>query len=247
MKKRILITITIIIILVMMALGLLDLTRKNNEQVIASTSNTKINNTLKNSENIDYSDSMEDPNVVLTVGSNYDVNKMSSDEIMNNNDYYLVIGKVTSIDGATNYNDKQNVYTTIFSLGKMEIIQDLKGNMKNNTIDIMKRGGKISLEQYEKSLTTSQKQKDEMKSLLNKYSSQKSTKLVEAKSLDEIDVQLNKEYLFTLSYNKDYDRYLINAFPYAIKEVKRDGNKLLLKNNESNQFEEYSSIEKSLK
>lgn len=247
MKKRILITITIIIILVMMALGLLDLTRKNNEQVIASTSNTKIDNTLKNSENIDYSDSMEDPNVVLTVGSNYDVNKMSSDEIMNNNDYYLVIGKVTSIDGATNYNDKQNVYTTIFSLGKMEIIQDLKGNMKNNTIDIMKRGGKISLEQYEKSLTTSQKQKDEMKSLLNKYSSQKSTKLVEAKSLDEIDVQLNKEYLFTLSYNKDYDRYLINAFPYAIKEVKRDGNKLLLKNNESNQFEEYSSIEKSLK
>lgn len=247
MKKRILVITTIIVILIITSLVLLALTRKNNDPVIASTNNTKIDNTLKSSENIDNNNSTEDPNVVLTIGSNYDINKMSVDEIMNNDDYYLVIGKVTSIDGATNYNDKQNIYTTIFSLGKMEIIQDLKGNMKDNTIDIMKRGGKISLNQYEKSLTTSQKEKDEMKNLLNKYSTQKSTKLVESKSLDEMDIQLNKEYLFTLSYNKDYDRYLINAFPYAMKEVKRDGNKLLLKDNESNQFEEYSSIEKSLK
>ena len=181
-------------------------------------------------------------NVVLTLGSNYDIYKMSEEEIMNDDKYYVVIGKVTSIDGATNYSEATNKYTTIFTLGKMEVLKDIKGNMQNNSIDIMKRGGQISLEQYEKSLSESQKQKEAYQNLLNKYSKQKATVKVEAKSLDEVDIELNKEYLFVLSYNEDYNRYLINAFPYALREVKIEGSKIYYKNNETKTFEEFSNL-----
>ena len=106
----------------------------------------------------------------------------------------------------------------------------------------MKRGGQISLEQYEKSLSESQKQKEAYQNLLNKYSKQKATVKVEAKSLDEVDIELNKEYLFVLSYNEDYNRYLINAFPYALREVKIEGSKIYYKNNETKTFEEFSNL-----
>lgn len=184
--------------------------------------------------------------VVLTIGSNYEIYKMSEEEILNNDKYYVVIGKISSLDGATNYNEVTKEYTTVFSLGEMQILKDLKGNMGKDTINIMKRGGTISLEQYEKSLNQSQKQKQEFQALSQKYTNQKANVKVEFKSLDESDIELNKEYLFVLMYNEDYDRYLINGFPYALKEVKIENSKMYFKNNETENFEQFSSFGETL-
>ena len=237
MRSKRLIIFIIIVSTIIVVSSIAILGKQKSKNVIAKDNKEQINI----NDNSSIEKNIED-NVVLTLGSNYDIYKMSEEEIMNDDKYYVVIGKVTSIDGATKYSEATNKYTTIFTLGKMEVLKDIKGNMQNNSIDIMKRGGQISLEQYEKSLSESQKQKEAYQNLLNKYSKQKATVKVEAKSLDEVDIELNKEYLFVLSYNEDYNRYLINAFPYALREVKIEGSKIYYKNNETKTFEEFSNL-----
>lgn len=237
MKNKKLIFFMIIVLAIITVSSIVIMGKQKNKNVIAQEYDEQIY--IKDNSNAD-------DNVVLTIGSNYDIDKMSEEEIMKDDNYYVVIGKVTSIDGATNYSEKTKQYTTVFSLGKMEVLKDIKGNMQKDFIEIMKRGGQISLEQYEKSLSESQKQKEAYQNLLNKYSKQKATVKVETKSLDEVDIELNKEYLFVLSYNKDYNRYLINAFPYALKEVKLEDSKIYYKNNTTQTYEEFSSLSNTL-
>lgn len=239
-RKTIILTIMIICFAIIGLVSMWSLTKHDNNKLIAKNTEQPIEIVDAENKNI------EESEVVLTVGSNYEVYKMSKEDILNNKNYYAVIGKITSIDGTTNYNEVTKEYTTVFSLGKMQIIKDLKGNMKSDSIDIMKRGGKISLEQYEKSLSESQKQKTEFQALSKTYASKKANVQVEFKSLDEVNIEMNKEYLFILMYNKDYDRYLINAFPYAIKEVKMEDSKMYFKDNSTNTFEEFADFGETL-
>lgn len=240
MKKSVIVLIGIVLSLTIILVSILICTNSNQNQKIAKRTEPSL-------EVIDdYNQNVGEKDVVLTVGSNYEIYKMSEKEILEDKNYYAVIGKITSIDGSTNYNEVAKEYTTVFSLGKMQVLKDLKGNMKDNTINIMKRGGKISLAQYEKSLSESQKQKEEYQKLSQKYSKQKASVQVEYKSLDELDIELDKEYLFILMYNPDYDRYLINAFPYALKEVKTENSKLYFKNHSTQNFEEFYSIDDTL-
>lgn len=241
MKNRKVIIFIVIVFAIIIATSIIVLSRQKTKNVIAqdNKAQTNIKEGLNTEENIN-------DDVVLTLGTNYEIYKMSEEEIMKDENYYVVIGKVTSIDGATNYNESTKEYTTIFSLGKMEVLKDIKGNMETNSIEIMKRGGQISLEQYEKGLNESQKQKEAYQNLSKKYSKQKATVKVELKSLDEVDIELNKEYLFVLSYNKDFDRYLINAFPYAIKEVKMENSNIYYKDRTTQTFEEFSNLQETL-
>ena len=241
-KNKILLIVLIFVFCIVGALLIINNINntENNISTIASLEN--------NEEVISKTDKNEEPDqeVVLTISSNCDISALDMKEVMNNSNYYVVLGKITSIDGSSNYNEKKNIYTSICSLGTLEVTKDLKGNMEDTTLKIIKRGGKISLESYEKSLSEAQKQKDEFQTLINNYSNRKSTVMVEEKSLEEIEPVLNQEYLFIMNYNEDYDRYFIDTFPDALREVKRENGKIYLKDNSTNNFNEVSNFDEIL-
>lgn len=161
---------------------------------------------------------------------------------MKNDNYFVVLGKIKSIDGTTNYNFKTQEYTDIFSYGKLEIVDTLKGNIDGDIVDIMKLGGKITLSDYAKSLSPAQLQKEEMTNLLNTYSNSKSAVYVESKNSEMVEPEIDKEYLFVMYYNNDYGKYILDTFPDAIKEVKREGSKISLKDNSTNEYKEFATI-----
>lgn len=184
--------------------------------------------------------------VVLTISGQSDIIPYTMEDI-NQEECYVVLGKLKSIDGATNYNPAKKVFTEIMSYGTLEITEVIKGNLNEKTIPILKSGGKISLAEYEKGLTEPQKQKQSMQQLLSKSASEKTTEFVEAKDLDTIDVELEKEYLCVLFYNVDYERYSLDTFPDVFREVKRENGQIYLMDNETGKYELFTKIEDIIK
>lgn len=92
----------------------------------------------------------------LNVGINY-----SDPEIMFNRADSIIIGEVTSIQGALNYCAKTDSYTHTFTLANIDVKEVIKGNdiTANSSIEIMRLGGVLSLEQYRQGLETAQIQK----------------------------------------------------------------------------------------
>lgn len=167
---------------------------------------------------------------------------------------YIIIGRIKSIDGGINYNAVQNVYTVPQTIGSVEVIKVLKGDISEKTIPFVRRGGMVTFENYEKGLVESQKTKLALVKLLSEQ--EKKTKYVSMYESEDIKPEEGKEYLMYLCYDEDYDRYNIDYFQYGLREIKNVySNKnitleerydeLKVKNNITGEYENISDIVKS--
>lgn len=146
MKKKILI-VSIIIILILVILSIIVIKNKtligNNNDINIATSEL-------------YDGETNDKDVVLKLASNLSyVFDISDNKLRAENSDFIIIGTIKSIDGAINYNAKENLYTMTQTIGEMEINKVIKGDIKENIVPFIRLGGKIKFAEYEKSLVES--------------------------------------------------------------------------------------------
>lgn len=219
MKKKFLLIIPICLLSILILIGIYTLvskksnTYKNTQQTIA-----KCENKTDNIQSIS-KEPNNDANIIEISSALDRFTIPTTEELFNDNTKIIVLGKIKSIDDGINYNPTQKVYTTICSIGTMEITEVVKGNLEQSVIPIIKMGGEVTLKEYEAGLSEPQKVK--MEEMLNVSDEEKENTIIKSYYDEMVEPEIGKEYLFTLEYNSDYNRYLIYAFPEETREIQR--------------------------
>lgn len=215
-------------------LGVYSNNKKNNNGDLNQNniSNYEVAESTNNIKNIN------NKNIVLDLKSSLDYALDVTDKnVRKNNADYVIIGKIKSIDGSTNYNGKQNIYTSIFTYGQIEIETILKGNISDSEIPFIRLGGDIQFSEYEKGLTTSQKEKMELVNTLSR--DEKENSYVSYSPEGDIKLEEGKTYLMYMNYNTDYEKYICTYMQYGTREIDTNtlNNGIQTASNEANETE----------
>ncbi len=168
------------------------------------------------------------------------LHNVSDPKVMNALAEYIIIAKVTSIDGGSNYNEILNEYISPYTYGKLEIIDVLKGDINEKEVIFVRGGGIIAIDEYIKSLYPAQKEKF----IANLNGRQDG--YIEVKFLDDIDIEVGKTYLIYMNKGEvlKEESYTIIGMAGGLREVDTSNNESDLKvyNNYTNQWELLSTI-----
>lgn len=167
----------------------------------------------------------------------------SDNKILAEHSDLVVIGKITNLEAATNYNPTKKSYGKARTPGTLEVLQVLKAdeNEKITEIDFLEVGGLISYSEYEKSLLPAQKAKRDYLMQQNGNINSKNNVFVRQKVENQLDLEEGKTYIMYLEYNSDYDKYMVVNQPYGVKEYNTKTGKIL--NHVTNSVE---TLEKSI-
>ena len=147
----------------------------------------------------------------------------------------IVLAEVEKINGVTNYCEKIDEYTMVFTLGELKINQVIKGDKNiSKNIPFKTSGGLISLFEYEKGLEEAQKNKEG--SIYTTYTKEeKKNTFLDVQYGNSIELEEGKEYLLFLNYSDNYEMYSVTGLGYGARELDRTTMKI--KNNDTNTFE----------
>lgn len=250
MKNKVLIISTILILLVLSVVSIIMI---RNKTMISNDGKTNIAMSKKN--NIETENAND---IVLKLNNHLSFSfDISNNELRAENSDFIIIGTVKNIDGAINYNAKENIYTMTQTIGEVEINKIIKGNIQESTIPFIRLGGTIKFSEYEKSLLESQKNKLELVKTLTEE--EKETKYVVDEIADDISIENGKTYLMYLKYDSDYDRYGIVYVGQGLREVQttnnakvkssttmklttEDTHEIKVKNNDTGEYESLSDV-----
>lgn len=152
----------------------------------------------------------------------------------------IVIAKVSKIDGGINYNEYFKMYSSVNTIGEIEIEKSIKGGLKEGQIvPFIRLGGIIETSEYVKGLNEKRKrlleeaeQKGEETMLDYKY-------VKEIKSGD-IEIEEGKTYLMFICYDPYNERYEIFGDQYGLREYDENTSSVL--NNDTNEYEKIESL-----
>ena len=169
--------------------------------------------------------------IIYTEVSHYDtLYNFSDSNILKENSDLVVIGRLTNLGEATNYNPVAKKYTKATTPGELEVVKVIKADKKMDvdTIEFLNIGGTIKYEDYEKSLLPAQKAKREY--LMQKNGNANLTKsniFVKQEVKNQLELEENKTYIMYLYYNEAYGKYMVVSQPYGIKEYNMATGKIL--------------------
>lgn len=177
---------------------------------------------------------------------------ISNNEIIANEAEYIIIGKVKSIDGVVNYNPSSNHYVMARTVGNIDVLQVLKGNIKETEIPFIRLGGTLPISEFEKSLYDEQITKMNLDEMTQE---EKENTYVSEGTNGDIKIEKDKIYLMYLNYSKDYERYNIRFMEYGLREIlveenlntvnvfnSNQYNAIKVKNNKTGEYESLNSI-----
>lgn len=152
----------------------------------------------------------------------------------------IVIAKVSKIDGGINYSETFKMYSSVNTIGEIEIEKSIKGGLKEGQIvPFIRLGGIIETSEYVKGLNEKRKrlleeaeQKGEETMLDYKY-------VKEIKSGD-IEIEEGKTYLMFICYDPYNERYEIFGDQYGLREYDENTSSVL--NNDTNEYEKIESL-----
>ena len=192
-----------------------------------------INTNRPNYNNVSITAKDENDISTKTFFINYDSDiliDISDIEVLKNAAEQIVIAKVDKIEGCTNYSEGLGMYTRINTLGNIEILKVLKGNINVGAkVPFIRGGGIISYNDYEKGVINGDREQ-----VPNTY------EYVVEKRKGDIDIEEGKIYLMFLHYDIYNQRYEIIANQYGLREY--DESNKLVKNNITNKFENIEMI-----
>jgi len=178
----------------------------------------------------------EDDVVIRNIGSASIAVNYSDPSILREEADHIIIGKVTNIFGGTNYNPALKVFTSIFTVGEIEVLETFKGNLvTNKVIPFVRLGGVISIKEYEKGVIDLK----EIQQIDKFTSEEKEIKYVSSVFEDDIQIEEEKTYLMYLNYDSDNDRYVFKGMQYGLREFDISTRKIM--NNDSHIWEEFGN------
>ena len=207
---------------------------------------SSINSYLTIKHNEDIQDVNEnDPNDSNTYTMEYTMNLSSTVDYSDINQMKeiaedIVIAKVTKIEGGTNYNQGLKMYGSNNTIGEIEILQSLKGDLNaNDVVSFIRCGGTVETTEYVKSLNDKRKylikqaEKNGKETMLD-------YKYVKEIEIGDIEIEEGKTYLMFICYDPYNERYEIFGQQYGLREY--DSNTKRVLNNDTNEYESIDSL-----
>lgn len=222
MDKKIKIAVGLILVACLMCVGL---------NLYNQSSNKSTDNKI-----VSFSKDSKEKNIILNVSSEFDsiYDNSNTTELENRSDL-IVIGKIKSVDGAINYNEKTNEYIMTSTIGTVKVDTIIKSNgvvLSGDVIKFARLGGVISVDEYIKTLEPRQITRQGLDMLTEE---EKKNSYVKDMPKDDIEPEEGKTYLMYMEYDEDLNRYFIIGMEYGLKEYNKVTNKV--KNNLTNKWE----------
>ena len=253
-KKYIYICLVVVMIAIVgyVAIYKLDILKnKNNDKettkIEVAKTEVSTNDELLNDPNVKYG--KEETGEILKNKMDFDmIEDISKKEIRRKLSDNIVIAKVSKINGARNVDPKTGEETLIMTEGELEILDVLKGDIKDKNIKFRRVGGKMNYAEYLKG-SPIKREKLKNNPEMDIYSKEEKEKMmIEECSNEDIKLEEGKTYLMYLKYNKELGTNLVKFYQYGTRELepiqKNTLQKALSNYNTTNKVERKSKSKK---
>ena len=224
-KKYIYICLVVVILAIVgyVAIYKLDILKnKNNDKettkIEVAKTEVSTNDELLNDPNVKYG--KEETGEILKNKMDFDmIEDISKKEIRRKLSDNIVIAKVSKINGARNVDPKTGEETLIMTEGELEILDVLKGDIKDKNIKFRRVGGKMNYAEY---LEGSPIKREKLKNNpeMDIYSKEEKEKMmIEECANEDIKLEEGKTYLMYLKYNKELGTNLVKFYQYGTREL----------------------------
>ena len=224
-KKYIYICLAVVIIAIVgyIAIYKLDILKnKNNDKettkIEVAKTEVSTNDELLNDPNVKYG--KEETGEILKNKMDFDmIEDISKKEIRRKLSDNIVIAKVSKINGARNVDPKTGEETLIMTEGELEILDVLKGDIKDKNIKFRRVGGKMNYAEYLKG-SPIKREKLKNNPEMDIYSKEEKEKMmIEECANEDIKLEEGKTYLMYLKYNKELGTNLVKFYQYGTREL----------------------------
>ena len=224
-KKYIYICLSVVILAIVgyVAIYKLDIlkNKKNDKEttrIEVAKTEVSTNDELLNDPNVKYG--KEETGKILKNKMDFDLEEnISKKEIRRKLSDNIVIAKVSKINGATNVDPKTGEETLIMTEGELEILDVLKGDIKDKNIKFRRVGGKMNYAEYLKG-SPIKREKLKNNPEMDIYSKEEKEKMiVEECANGDIKLEEGKTYLMYLKYNKELGTNLVKFYQYGTREL----------------------------
>ncbi len=253
-KKYIYICLVVVMIAIVgyVAIYKLDILKnKNNDKettkIEVAKTEVSTNDELLNDPNVKYG--KEETGEILKNKMDFDmIEDISKKEIRRKLSDNIVIAKVSKINGARNVDPKTGEETLIMTEGELEILDVLKGDIKDKNIKFRRVGGKMNYAEYLKG-SPIKREKLKNNPEMDIYSKEEKEKMmIEECANEDIKLEEGKTYLMYLKYNKELGTNLVKFYQYGTRELepiqKNTLQKALSNYNTTNKVERKSKSKK---
>ena len=223
-KKYIYICLTVVILAIVgyVAIYKLDIlkNKKNDKEttrIEVAKTEVSTNDELLNDPNVKYG--KEETGKIIRNKMDFDFEEnLTKKDVRNDHAKDIVIAKVSKINGATNVS-KKGEGTIIATNGELEILDVLKGDIKDKKVKFSRAGGKMLYSEYLKGNKASrEKLKDNPE--MDKYSKEEKNKMyIEEYKDGDIKLEEGKTYLIYMNFDKEENSYLVDLFEYGAREL----------------------------
>ena len=198
------------------------LKNKNNDKettkIEVAKTEVSTNDELLNDPNVKYG--KEETGEILKNKMDFDmIEDISKKEIRRKLSDNIVIAKVSKINGARNVDPKTGEETLIMTEGELEILDVLKGDIKDKNIKFRRGGGKMNYAEYLKG-SPIKREKLKNNPEMDIYSKEEKEKMmIEECANEDIKLEEGKTYLMYLKYNKELGTNLVKFYQYGTREL----------------------------
>ena len=224
-NKYIYICLAVVILAIVgyVAIYKLDILKnKNNDKettkIEVAKTEVSTNDELLNDPNVKYG--KEETGEILKNKIDFDmIEDISKKEIRRKLSDNIVIAKVSKINGARNVDPKTGEETLIMTEGELEILDVLKGDIKDKNIKFRRVGGKMNYAEYLKG-SPIKREKLKNNPEMDIYSKEEKEKMmIEECANEDIKLEEGKTYLMYLKYNKELGTNLVKFYQYGTREL----------------------------
>lgn len=155
----------------------------------------------------------------------------------------VILGRVEDITGTENVDSKTGEETHIKTLGNISVLKVYNGNLKEGEkIDFSKVGGEMKFENYIKVSSSARKKLEDNAEYNNIKEEERKNLIISDRIKDDVVLEKGKTYLFYLEKIEGSDRYNICFFGDGTREVKKESNETLVKNNRTGEYEKIEDV-----
>ena len=224
-NKYIYICLAVVILAIVgyVAIYKLDILKnKNNDKettkIEVAKTEVSTNDELLNDPNVKYG--KEETGEILKNKMDFDmIEDISKKEIRRKLSDNIVIAKVSKINGARNVDPKTGEETLIMTEGELEILDVLKGDIKDKNIKFRRVGGRMNYAEYLKG-SPIKREKLKNNPEMDIYSKEEKEKMtIEECANEDIKLEEGKTYLMYLKYNKELGTNLVKFYQYGTREL----------------------------
>lgn len=237
MKKR-KIVLGIIIALAIVIIATIICNNKCNIRKNNSNSNNEKTEDVKEKENNNNAEKkvnlISDLDIVVDY-SKKDVRRKYQKEV--------ILGRVEDITGTENVDSKTGEETHIKTLGNISVLKVYNGNLKEGEkIAFSKVGGEMKFEDYIKGSSSARKKLEDNAEYNNIKEEERKNLIISDRIKDDVVLEKGKTYLFYLEKIEGSNRCNICFFGDGTREVKKESNETLVKNNRTGEYEKIEDV-----